>query len=265
METPLNFVHITDTHVGPNRDFFLKGVTPFDPAFRLIHALENLPFTPAFVVHTGDVAADPDENSYRLINELFMPLKIPVYYVAGNHDDSGMIRRILNLGKVDLIDPREDVLSYAFSVGEHRFVTLDAKPDAKPWCGRLPEEQFAFLDRELAAGPKSLTVFLHYPAISPGVPWIDEKMILINGTQLHDRLRTLPAGVVRGVFSGHIHRGISVLKDSILYQSAPSPATQFETWPGSSDLVFAKPPAPTFHTITYANGTTIVQPHALEG
>ncbi len=172
-----------------------------------------------------------------------------------------MLRKFVPSLEIDSVSQNSSVLSYGFSHGEHRFITLDA-PTLQPfWQGELTDEQFAFLDRELEAKPHSLTIFLHYPAIPLSVPWMDEKMMLANGDKLHRRLLSLSPGCIRGVFSGHVHRGFSLVKDGILYQSGPSTTHQFETWPSTKEIAFVKTPPPAFNLVTYTGDSTIVQTH----
>lgn len=263
MTNPLSFIHISDTHIGPTPQFKLREVDTYSRTERLVRAIETLPFTPSFVIHTGDVVADPDRSSYELAAQLFGRIKVPVRYVAGNHDSSSQLRSALPSAAIERLNEDRDSLSYAFSHGHHRFITLDATVSPPFWGANLSGAQLAFLDAEIAKAPSSLTVFLHYPTISFGVPWIEEKMMLFNGQELHRRLSALPRGTVRGVFSGHVHRSVSVVQDGILYQSGPSSATQFESWPSSTDITFAKTPSPAFSLVTLTESATVVQHHEL--
>ncbi len=98
----LRFVHISDTHIGTTPDFRLYGVQTFQLLKRLISAINQIPTRPDFIIHTGDVVANPDPEAYRLAAGLFNELKCPVYFVAGNHDSARDIRTML------LIGPKED-------------------------------------------------------------------------------------------------------------------------------------------------------------
>ncbi|NDC38122.1 MAG: hypothetical protein EBZ48_08720 [Proteobacteria bacterium] len=264
MQTPLSFIHISDTHIGPDASFELKGIRTAARAEYVVNLIANLPFKPAFVAHTGDVVAEPDTRSYEHAARIFRRLEemgIPMRYVAGNHDDAKDLRQLLNISGIEELSQDQDFLSYAFSATGHRFVVLDAKPTNRNWSGALAEHQFDFLSREIAAQPESLTVLLHYPSRGLNVPWIEERMLLQNGLRLHQLLRSLPSGTVRGVFAGHIHCAASAVEDGILYQSAPATSLAFRAQPKVAALEIASEPAPMFSVVSFEEARTIVTHH----
>jgi 3',5'-cyclic AMP phosphodiesterase CpdA len=263
-QNSISFVQISDTHIGPDAAFELRGFRTAERAAQVIDKIAGLPFKPSFVIHTGDVVADPDERSYRLARQTFARLEelgIPVRYVTGNHDAAKDLRPLLSPSGIDNLSYDPDFLTYAFSVQGHRFIVLDAKPSGTAWRGALAEHQFDFLAQEIAAAPNSLTVFLHYPSRELNVPWIEERMLLQNGLRLHHMLRALPAGTVRGVFSGHIHCAASVVEDAILYQSAPATSMSFRVHPNQLGIAVATDPTPMFSVVSFQQGRTIVTHH----
>src|SRR5688572_17847026 len=93
----LRFVHISDTHISHDPNYILPEAkhTPAEGARALVDAINNLPFAPDFVLHTGDVAFDPEPAAYDTAAEIFSKLKFPIYYLTGNHDDwEGLQRRM---------------------------------------------------------------------------------------------------------------------------------------------------------------------------
>lgn len=227
----VHFVHISDTHIGPTPDFTL-GVQTLPALERVVARIDALPVRLDFVIHTGDVAANPAPEAYRLTAEVMGRLTSPVYYVTGNHDRSRDIRAFLPMGpKTDLV-AGEDALAYRFDVEGHRMIVLDGRgPDAIDPHGLLPEAQLEALRQEVVAGDGPLTVFIHFPPVALHSPWLDRDMLLLNGADLH---RALVAGRdrLRGVFFGHVHRGMQVFRDGVLYSSVGSPFCQFTAWPG---------------------------------
>lgn len=80
---PLNFVQISDTHVG-----FAKPANP-DPVATLketIARIRALPAVPDFIVHTGDVTHLATPAQFDLAQQLLGELPAPVFYVPGEHD-----------------------------------------------------------------------------------------------------------------------------------------------------------------------------------
>ncbi|MCA9910455.1 MAG: metallophosphoesterase, partial [Anaerolineae bacterium] len=53
----LRFIHLTDTHItaDSSRGHPAQPWPPLAGAQRLIDAVKKLPFTPDFILHTGDV------------------------------------------------------------------------------------------------------------------------------------------------------------------------------------------------------------------
>ena len=75
---PLYFVHISDTHFGPDRSYARHGHQAWPCARDLVTLINNLPCQPNFVIHTGDVATNPDTDAYQIAAETFSKLKMPI-------------------------------------------------------------------------------------------------------------------------------------------------------------------------------------------
>ncbi|MBU1241091.1 metallophosphoesterase [Myxococcota bacterium] len=79
-QVTFSFVQITDTHLG-HGDHDQRTLA-------VINAINTLPYPVDFVVHTGDIFMD-NMLEPRLVEKaaaLFGRLKIPCYFVPGNHD-----------------------------------------------------------------------------------------------------------------------------------------------------------------------------------
>lgn len=232
----IRFIHISDTHIGPAKDFTLQGV-PSYPAFQtVIRAIKALPLRPDFILHTGDIVASPDGKSYALFRSLIEQIDMPVYYVTGNHDDSDDIKKYLLCGEKE--DLGEAInLSYRFIHNGIHFLILDGrgKPEIDPH-GILTDAQLNILQQELAASDTPLVIAIHFPALPLDSLWLDRDMLLLNGTEFH-RIITPYAQRICGVFLGHIHRGMQVHKDGILYSSVGSTCVQFRNVPTDSKPV----------------------------
>jgi Icc protein len=257
------FLHISDTHLGPDRAHELYGVNTYRAAAALVDALNDVPAEASFVIHTGDIVAHPSEEAYRLAAEVFSRLRLPVYYVSGNHDSSAMIRAFLAQGPSTLQPAGTDRLSYAFDHARHRFLVLDARgPDEIDPHGILGDDQLDLLSRALSDTRGLLTVFLHFPALPVDSLWMDEEMLLLNGGRLHDLLRPA-ASRVRGVFYGHVHRGTAVWRDGILYASVGSSFRQFSFWPSSTRVSFDPAPHSCFNLVSISETGVSVRHHSI--
>lgn len=259
--TPLYFVHISDTHIGPTRSFELYGCNSYGNAQRLVETINALPMQPEFVIHTGDVVAYPDEAAYRLAESVFSALRVPIYYVVGNHDRSRDIHAFLTIGEKADYCIDTDVLSYSFERKGIRFIVLDARgPDEIDPHGVLTDHQFDFLDKEMSKDEAPTVLFVHFPALALDSRWLDEDMLLVNGVRLHQALVPFRERV-RGVFSGHVHRGIQVMKDGILYSSVASTGRQFYSWPDDRKMQPDIHHPPCFNFVTMVDGQTIIKEH----
>jgi len=259
----LRFVHISDTHIGPTPDFRLYGVQTFLSLKKLITAINQIPTRPDFVIHTGDVVVNPDSEAYRLAAGLFKELECPVYFVAGNHDSAGDIRTILVSGPREDLGAEKGRLAYRMVRKGHLLLILDAcEPGASDPRGELPESQLEMLRREVGTGNMPLTIFIHFPPIHLDSPWLDREMCLLNGEALHQAL--IPARErLRGVFFGHVHRGIQVLKNGILYSGVGSTFCQFTAWPDDQKAGYEPDLPACFNYVTLFPDQTIVKEHAV--
>lgn len=259
----VRFIHISDTHIGPTPDFSLYGVQTFRSLKRLISAINQIPTRPDFIIHTGDVVAGPDPEAYGLAAGLFRELKCPVYFVAGNHDSARDIRATLSIGLREDLDDVRNRLAYKVVLKGHHVLILDTcEPGEADPRGELPESQLEILRRVVRTGKMPLTLFIHFPPVSLDSRWLDREMCLINGEALHQTL--VPArDRLRGVFFGHVHRGIQVLRDGILYSGVGSTFCQFTAWPDDQETRY-EPDCPAyFNYVTLLPDQTIVKEHAV--
>ncbi|KAA3643028.1 MAG: hypothetical protein DWQ07_21155 [Chloroflexi bacterium] len=256
---PVRFLHISDTHIGPSRDFEIYGSHTYDCVSRLVDTINNLPIEPDFIIHTGDVVTDPFPEAYTLSAEIFSKLKAPIYYASGNHDLSSMLIPALPMGPKEDLLVDEGVNCYRFEVGSHRFLVLDGRgPDEIDANGQLAEAQYQILEDEIAAdGP--LSIFIHFPALELDTVWLDRDMLLLEGERFHKLVQQ--AKNLRGVFLGHIHRGGAQYRDGVLYSSVASPIGQFSMWPEDQQGAAAADSGCTlyYNLVTLTDDTTIIK------
>jgi 3',5'-cyclic-AMP phosphodiesterase len=264
MEKPTEtvyFVHMSDSHLGPTADYSRHGQRPQPCVEQAVKLINSLPTPPDFVVHTGDVVTEPDVHSYRRAADIFGALKMPIYFVNGNHDRARDIQRHLPMGSRHILSKNPDVLSYAFEVKGYRFLVLDARgPDEIDPHGVLSEAQLGVVRAEATAVGPPLSIFTHFPPLSMNSIWMDAYMLMINGMQLHQTL--LPARErLRGVFYGHVHQSMQTMRDGILYTAVPSLFSQFAAWP--NDAVIQEDPdyLPGFNFVHLLPNQTIIHQH----
>jgi Icc protein len=257
-DTILRFVHISDTHISSNpaygRDHWQVGHTARQGAEALVEQLNNLPFRPDFILHTGDVAFDPDPSAYEAAREILGQIRYPVYYLAGNHDyPVELQRRMMNQAEINA------PFYYALEVNGVQIVCLDSNGPAEPPRGYVTEEQIAWLEN-ICTTPDSrpLIVAVHHNILPVGVPWLDEFMRTTNGEAVHQAL--LPARErLRGVFFGHVHQNLDMYRDGVLYTSVNSSWVQFHAWPGQDKTIEDVAADPGFSVVTLTSEQTYIR------
>lgn len=157
---------------------------------------------PDAVLVTGDLAEHRADSEYALVKSTLARLDAPAYVLAGNHDDRGRLRH-----HFELSGHADEPVHYAVDLGPLRLLTLDtSKPGVA--AGDLGQEQLAWLDSQLAAGPTTPTVLaMHHPPFQTGMPAWDEiglraedRSALADGVRRHSQ--------VRAIVAGHVHRAI---------------------------------------------------------
>lgn len=263
-QEPVYFIHMSDTHIGSTVDFERHGFNSWTAARRAVNMIKSFTQRPDFVIHTGDVVADPVDEAYRLAADLMAELDVPVYYAVGNHDSSVGVRDLLNHGPYEALgdDPTRHI--YGFSVKGSEFMVLDGRaPDELDPHGCLGGEQLAIVRQktaEVAAGP--LTIFVHFPALPFNSPWFDQNMLLLDGEELHDILCQSPREI-RGVFYGHVHMPLQTRRNGILYSAAPSTFANFAAWPNKTEPEFLDEP-PGFSFVQLLPNQLMIRHHGFK-
>ncbi len=253
----IRFIHISDTHIGPTEEFTLQGVNSFRGFRSVLQAIRDLPFRPDFIIHTGDVVADPDEASYELFNKMVRDVDIPLYFVTGNHDDSLMLKNAVQFGPKN--DVMEDKLVYTFERNEHQFLVIDGRgPREIDPHGTISEVQIQVIESQISKFQYPISIFIHFPLLPMDCKWIDRDMLLLEGERLH-ALFVKHREKIQGVFHGHVHRGTQTLRDGIRYQSVGSTFLQFGLMPDQEEPSFENHGRGYFNIVTIENGKMTVK------
>jgi Icc protein len=252
----LRFIHISDTHIHPDPEYTkdYSDATTYDGALALVKAVNDLPFTPDFILHTGDVAYDPDPEAYTVCMEILSNLKAPLYYVAGNHDDSVALQQQL-LGRDE---PRRS-FHYAFEQNGVQIIVTDSNGPAQPPAGYVDDYQLEWISGLCQAqDDRPLVIAIHHNPLVVGIPWLDDYMGIQNGDMFHDAI--FPARHrIRGVFFGHVHQNLDMMRDGILYCSTLSSWTQFQAYPGMTHTTSDSGAEPGFSVVTISQNQTFIR------
>jgi Icc protein len=203
------------------------------------------------VLHTGDVTGE-DSTDYEFTAGLLAQIDCPQVYLPGNHD--------LLSGLEQWLCRRETgpVCEYQFS--GLQIVCLDSSRYGADHAGWLNEAQLAQLEQIChSEDPRPLIIATHHHPIAVDVPWLDA-LGLLNGPALHEILLSARHRL-RGVFFGHIHHSVDIIKDGILYSGVASAAYQFAAWPGQVEAALDLAADPGFNLVTVTPQQTFVRHH----
>ena len=259
----LTFLHISDTHISGDPDYHPPWIPetvphPYRGAELLLKTIDQLPFEIDFILHTGDVCADPHEADYHAARELLSQCRQPIYLLPGNHDSAEYMEAILHDG-VNLHVLRDAHLE----VKGYPLITLDTNGPGDAHAPTLLDEQIAFFADALdAAGDQPTIVAMHHSPIETGVPWLDDHMRIQNGDRVQRILRAHRDKLV-GVFHGHIHQQTASFGDGVLYICCPSTWSNLSGYPGLGDGV-ADPLTPGgFNLVMIRDGRAFVRRYNL--
>jgi 3',5'-cyclic-AMP phosphodiesterase len=211
---------LTDTHITPP-GVLAQGYYDTAAALRraVAHVLALAP-RPDVVLLTGDLANDPQPEAYPHLRELLAPLPMPVYAIAGNHDDRAMLRAAF--APDGYLPEHGEFLHYVVEDFPLRLIGLDTQLAGQPG-GVLCEARLAWLAGQLERAAEQPTLlFMHHPPFRTGLP------IDLRGFPGAEALGELleEHRQVHRILCGHVHRPVQVLWHGVLASTCPSTAFQ---------------------------------------
>ena len=227
--------HVTDVHVQPE----LAAEAGF--AACLQH-LQSQSSPPSLVVTGGDMVMDTLEADDARADTLWgcfhrvlkAGLSLPVEHVIGNHDVLGWARtvgRTAEEGKQRAMDELGLSSRYrSVMFGTWKGVLLDSThaTDEPGYTAKLDEEQFAWLETDLATTPSStpIVVVSHIPILSAAA-FLDGDNLKggqwhVPGAWMHVDVKRIIALFrrypnVKLCLSGHLHLVDQVLYEGVTY------------------------------------------------
>ncbi len=196
----VRFVHLTDIHVsqrppGETRDID-DPIVRLDAVLDMIRSIEPVP---DFVVVSGDITDQGDEESYRIARERLDALALPVVYALGNHDR----RPGFYAGMLDRTEDAEAPYFHERAIAGVHVVVLDTSVPGRT-SGALGDGQFAFLAEALRREPDlpKIVVMHHAPRIDEESPFGWESLSVAETERFRE---ALSGSNVAGILTGHIH------------------------------------------------------------
>lgn len=177
---------------------------------------------PDAVLITGDLVDHGRPEDYALLRDLLAPLAMPLYLVAGNHDERQALRSAFAGPRFDYWPHNGPFLQYAVDLGPLRLVVLDTVVPGEGG-GHLCEARLRWLDERLNEDRRPTLVAMHHPPFATGIAHMDA-LGLQGAAALEAVLQRHPH--VERVLCGHLHRSIQCRWAGTLASTCPSTAHQ---------------------------------------
>ncbi|MFS1460647.1 phosphoesterase [Vibrio lentus] len=170
---------------------------------------------------TGDICCNPKSGDYVRL-EVFIRQHIgdqSIYAIAGNHDDSRLMRNELK-GSTIFVTDKATVCERQFLFLDSSYKPLDSRHPLG--SGRIDSRGMTRLKQQLRKTSIPIVV-IHHPIIPVGAEWM--KVICLENDV--DVMSLLRKHSVREVICGHGHDGITVTQQGVTQYMAPSTAYGF--------------------------------------
>ncbi len=237
----MKFAIINDTHIGPENVGYKNGVQRklMGETKSLVQDFVikmNLQEKPEFVINLGDSIEDVNDktidiDSYQKTIHLLSTLKMPVYYLIGNHD----IRTLTKEEIAQLLGYQQ--MNYSFDHDNFHFIALsfdmteDHTHDLSAISAKVPDWQLDWLANDLSKTSKQTIVLIHYGLAEDDLKgnfWFETEphhALLENRNQVKKILTE--SGKVIAVISGHQHWNRMHVENGIPYFVVTSMAENF--------------------------------------
>ncbi len=212
----LNFIQISDSHIGFNKPANTNVIGTFQEAINRINALTQ---APEFILHTGDLSHLAQADEFDTVEQMLKTAKTSkVFYVPGEHDilnDNGA-QYLQRFGK-----GTQGNGWYSFDQKGVHFVGLvNVFGKSEQSLGILGQDQLDWLKKDLASLSTStpIVVFAHVPLWEVYAKW---GWGTSDGAQALDLLKRFGSVTV---LNGHIHQVVQKVEGSITFHTARSTA-----------------------------------------
>ncbi|WP_159818480.1 metallophosphoesterase [Colwellia sp. 20A7] len=170
------------------------------------------------IVFTGDLTQDHTEDSYHHFVHAIEQAKfaIPVYFLAGNHDDRALLSQ-------HLVEPNFQPNKMLYN-DFWQIQLLDSKSDTP--SGLVSSQNLQALSQQMDSTKFQLLMMHHHP-IDVGY-YIDKHGLLAQD----DFWKTIAElnekdGQIKGIACGHVHRAVHLSKFNVDVYTCPATSVQF--------------------------------------
>ena len=159
-QDPVNFVHLSDTHIGSG-----SGADDLRRTVKDIN--ENAAIQ--FVVISGDITEFGSDEEIKLAKQILDSLNKPWHIIPGNHDSNWSESGANTFKKIFGNE------TFSFKAGNYLFLGTHSGPNIRMSPGQIPRENIVWLDSVLKATDDSTPIVFinHYPQDSSLNNWFE--------------------------------------------------------------------------------------------
>jgi len=188
----LRVAQITDIHLMAKSNARLHGVDTAVSLQKVLDAIGELSPQPEIIIATGDLAEDGSIATYRRFRDLMASVNIPLYVLAGNHDDISAMHDTLVGEAIKNVDMAR--------VGEWIFLFVNTQVPGESY-GHISPDEMSLLKANLElAGEMPVVVSLHH---TPMPVCQQTNCQLQNVSDFNQLVEGFPC--VKAVIAGHTH------------------------------------------------------------
>lgn len=249
INTELTFAQFTDCHLYEDKQALHHGANVYQNLFAVLRALTQLPELD-FAVFTGDLTQDHTERSYQNFVEAVSQsqLNIPIYWLAGNHDEIIYMNSYLNAAP---FNSAKQIKSNHWQV-----ILLDSKSETP--AGEISTQQLNQLN-ELIDPKKFQLLMMHHHATNVGY-FIDHHG-LNNQDEFWRHINQYKS--IKVIACGHVHNALIRQHTNSKFQvpviTCPATSIQFDQF--ATTVKNANLPSGFRVYTLYSNGDSLSQIH----
>jgi Icc protein len=202
----MKIIQITDLHLsGPEDTPDSSDYNSWQRWSRLAEYIEKR--KPDLIVNTGDICLqNPQMSIYKKFFDSLKGFSTPLRLVAGNHDDLSMLQSAL---------PAETATETKVDCEGFTCLFLDCEN------GRLIPSHQSLLFETLSSGSAPLILFMHYPPVYAGSPFMDQNYPFQQIDTLLPEIKNANRPI--HVFCGHYHTDRIIQTGACNIYITPSP------------------------------------------
>ena len=209
----LRVAQITDIHLQAEIGSKLHGVDTAVTLGEVIGAIKQLSPVPDLVIVTGDLADDGSEATYKRLRKILATTRLPVYVLAGNHDDIDEMQRSLVGGNI--------YFKSMLKLDEWAFMFVNTRVEGEPFGWIDSQEQLLLESNLSSVEDLSVLLALHH---SPMAICSSAGCQLKNAEEFTRLVESFPR--VKAVIGGHTHTAAEKKNKSHTQFTSPSSFAQ---------------------------------------